>query len=224
MVNGIPILRNTLDRLARSGIEEAVLVVGYLGEMVRREAGDRVGRMRVTYRTNVNFETTNTTQSLWIGLAGHRQVMQDALIVEGDVFFDQDVLDGLLTSPYADATLVEKWHPALSGSVVELAADGCVRAWVHEKDRPRGFALDGTYKTVNLHKFSSGFLREHLHPALAVHVERGGTEPLETAMAQIVAGGGRVHAVEAGGRWCEVDDERDLQTADGMFGAAHAAR
>jgi NDP-sugar pyrophosphorylase family protein len=225
MVNGVPILRNTLDRLAQAGIEETVLVVGYLRDLVHSEAGERIGPMRVSYRTNVNFETTNTTQSLWIGLAAPRHVTHDVLIVEGDVYFDQRAIDSFLASPHADATLVEEWHPALSGSVVQLAGDRTVRAWLHEKHRPPGFPLAGTHKTVNLHKFSDGFVREHLFPTLTRHVERGGTDPIEAAMATIVADGGQVHAVDVAGRWCEVDDERDLQAAEEIFGGTvHAAR
>lgn len=222
-VNGTPILVSALERLEAAGVCEALLVVGYLADMVRRRLGTALGRMRISYRENRDFQNTNTSRSLWLGLDG---MDEDILVLEGDVVFDQHVLDDFLVSPHVDATLVQRWNPALDGSVVQVDADGSVHAWVHKKDRPPGFSLAGTYKTVNIHRFSRRFVRERLRPALWAEVTTdGGREPIETSFARIVQEGGRIHAVEVCGRWCEIDDEADLRTAEAMFdGASDAHR
>jgi NDP-sugar pyrophosphorylase family protein len=214
-VGATPIVVNALHHLEAVGVRETVLVVGYMADVVQHRVGSELGRMRIVYRTNNVFEATGTTRSLWLGLDGLRE---DVLVLEGDVFFDASVLARLLAAP-PDATLVERWTPRLDGSVVELDADANVRAWIHKKDRPPGFSPGGTYKTVNIHRFSRAFLDNEIRPALDFEIERdGGREPLETPLARIVAGGGRIHAVDAGGRWVEIDDENDLKAAEAMFG------
>lgn len=222
-VNGTPILVNALDRLAAAGIRDVVLVIGYLGSAIRDRIGARVGPIQVAYRENLEFARTNTTRSLHIGID---TLDGDVLVLEGDVFFEQRVVDEFLSRKEPDVTLVDRWRPDLDGSVVTVSPDGSVMAWVHKKDRPAGFALDGTYKTVNLHRFSRAFVGGWLRPALARHVAAdGGREPIETVFAEIVRNGGRIHAAEVHGAWVEIDDELDLRAAEALFqGATHGSR
>jgi len=222
-VNGTPILVNALDRLAVAGIRDVVLVIGYLGSAIRERIGARVGPIQIAYRENVEFARTNTTRSLHIGID---TVDGDLLVVEGDVFFEQRVVDEFLSLEERDVTLVDRWRPDLDGSVVTVSADGLVSAWVHKKDRPAGFGLEGTYKTVNLHRFSQAFVRGWLRPALARHVAAdGGREPIETVLAEIVRNGGPIRAADVRGAWVEIDDERDLRVAEVLFqGATHGSR
>jgi NDP-sugar pyrophosphorylase family protein len=221
-VNGGPILFNALHCLERANVCQTVLVVGHLDHVIRRRVGARVGAMRIDYRVNREYRTTSTSRSLWIGLA---QVDADVLVLEGDVYFESRVLDHFLEAPFRNATLVEAWNPSLNGSVVELGPSRTVRAWRHQTARGADFVLDGTYKTVNVHRFSRAFVRKRLRPALAREAARGGREPIETVFAQVVAEGGRIRAVPASGQWVEIDDEGDLQKAEAMFaGGRHEHR
>ena len=151
-VNGIPILANALDRVAEAGIADTTLVVGHLQDAIRTRIGDTWQSMTISYRTNDEYPTTSTSRSLWLAL---HDVDTETVVLEGDVFFSASALEELLASPAPDVTLVERWRPALDGSVVQLRPDGSVAAWVHKKDRPAGFVLACTYKTVNMHRFPS---------------------------------------------------------------------
>jgi len=222
-VNGVPILANALNWLADAGVPETMLVIGHLGDVIRTRIGDRWRSMTVSYKINTQYRTTGTTYSLWLAV---QQFEGGMAVLEGDVFFAARVLDQLLAAAEPDLTLVERWTPALDGSVVEVAGDGTVAAWVHKKDRPPGIDLERTYKTVNMHRFSAEFVRDRLRPALAEHVAAdGGREPIETVFAAMVRDGARIHAVEVSGPWAEIDDEHDLRTAEKMFqGAANEPR
>jgi choline kinase len=213
-VAGVPIVQNAIERLETAGIPEAILVTGYRQDAVRARLGDAFGRMRISYRSNDEYRSTNTSRSLFLGL---QDVRDDVVVLEGDVFFEQRVLDEVLQMPHANVTVVERWNPALDGSVVELDSERHVRRWVHKKDRPPGFALEGTFKTVNIHRLSRGFVDERLRPALDETMRDGGREPLETVFARVVEAGGRILAAEAAGRWVEIDDESDLQVAERLF-------
>jgi NDP-sugar pyrophosphorylase family protein len=232
-VNGTAILRNALEQLASLQFAETVLVVGYREDAIRQAVGDKLNGMRIRYRTNARFDSTGTAHSLQIGL---QNVDEDALLLEGDVYFDERALRHFLLAPHQNVTLVEAWNPMLDGSVVELGPGSLVRRWIHKDNRPPDFAPAGTYKTVNIHRVSRAFLREHLRPALDREAASGGTAPLEAVFDGIVRRWGAgssgstgsptaIHAVEVRGRWVEIDDERDLQRAEAIFaGAAHGSR
>ena len=217
-VNGTSILENALTCLEEAGISETVLVVGYRDDQIRARVGDAMGPMRIAYRANKDFRTTSTSRSLWLGLT---DVDDDVLVLEGDVFFEQSVLERFLAVPAFDATLVDPWRPGLDGSVVQIGPDRIVRAWLHKKEQPPGFPLDGTYKTVNVHRFSGAFVRTRLLPALTAQVSaNGGREPIETVFAGMVRDGAEIHAADVAGRWVEIDDETDLRSAIALFGGA----
>ena len=147
---------------------------------------------------------------------GLDQVRGDALVLEGDVFFDRTVLERFLAEPYADATLVERWHAQIDGSVVELGDDRFVSKWIHKSHRPANFRADGTFKTVNVHRLSRAFVDTHLRPALTSRTAPA-DEPLEASFARSVAANARIRAVEVRGCWVEIDDEDDLRKAEAVF-------
>jgi NDP-sugar pyrophosphorylase family protein len=214
-VNGTPILVNALRHLEAAGIRQTALVVGYRDSDIRAVVGDRLGAMAIGCHVNAEYHTTGTSRSLAIGLAAGEG---DVLVLEGDVFFEPRVLSALLAQPHADATVVEPWRPDLDGSVVTVGPSGVVGAWIHKKDRPPAFILEGTFKTVNLHRFSAGFVSERLRGALAAQVAMdGGREPIETVFAHLVREGARIQAIEAPGRWAEIDNEADLAAAQALF-------
>jgi NDP-sugar pyrophosphorylase family protein len=224
-VNGTPILVNALERLVAAGVRETIIVVGYRSRDVRDRAGDHAASMQIRYRENTDFSSTNTTRSLSIGLDGFPEA-GDVLVIEGDVFFEQRVLDGLMRVHEPEVTLVERWQSDLDGSVVTIAPDGSVTAWLHKKDRPSGASLDGTFKTVNIHRFTHAFVRRWLQPALASHVKTdGGREPIESVFADLVRNGVRIYGADVCGLWVEIDDESDLRAAEKRFpGASHGSR
>ena len=205
-VNGTPILVNALDRLLAAGVREAVIVVGYPGGRgpradwrARRPDADFVSRERRL--RNVEHHAVPST----IGVDG---VDRDILILEGDVFFDQRLIDHFLALRIPDGTAVERWRPGLDGSVVTVSPDGRVNAWIHKKDRPAGFGSTAHSRPSTCTGSRRMFVRAWLRPALAAQVARdGGGEPIETVFADIVRNGGWVHAVEVRGSWIEIDDE-----------------
>jgi len=220
-VNGVPIALNAVAMLAAAGVAQTTVVIGYCGDQLRAAIGHAVGAMRLRYEVNEHYASTGTARSLSVGLQG---LHGDVLVLEGDVFFERSVLEHFLCEPYSDATLVERWHEALDGSVVQVGTDACVERWVHKSQRPAGFRLEGTHKTVNLHRFSAGFVRECLRPALSSAAARA-TDAIEMSLARIVAGGARIRATEVRGRWVEIDDEHDLRRAETVFnGAADGPR
>jgi len=168
---------------------------------------------------NPCFAETGTSESLRLGLAAVGPSVE-VLVLEGDVVFEDALLELLTAGPRLTATVVEPWEPRLSGTFVDVDAQGIVTDWVHERDRPPGTPLKNKFKTVNLTRFSADDVRVFLAPALdRAAAEEGGRAPLETVMRRLVREVGvQIAAVPTGGlRWFEVDTPADLAVAEALF-------
>lgn len=216
-VNGKEIIFNALEKLNDLGIKETILVVGYLADQVKKRIGDSFGNMKIKYIINDIYDKTNTSESLW--RAVKKLNSDDILILEGDVFFDSNMLKQLTNDKRSDLTVVEKYKPTLDGSFVDVKND-IVIDWIHKKQRASDFVIETKYKTVNIHKFSKSFCEKTLIPILKKHVEeRNGTEPIEFVMKDIVTNtNSEIGAFEVGNiKWFEIDDVNDLAIAEKIF-------
>lgn len=218
-VNGVPIIKNALDNLSAIGIDEATLVIGYLGSEVKTEIGARHNGMNVRYVVNERYDETNTSYSLKKGLEATDEY--DVLyILEGDVFFEDALLRRVKDSKYSNATLLEPYNPQLDGTFVEIGKDGFVIDWTHKSMRGAGYTLEDKYKTINIHRFDKAFVDGTLRPTVdRVCDETGGKAPLENVMRDIVRqNGNAVFGLTSGGlKWFEIDDENDLKIAEEIF-------
>lgn len=218
-VNGIPILRNALSILEDEGIDEAILVVGYLADQIRETMGSCYGSMKITYVENIDYRTTNTSYSLLLGI-DNADSYDALLVIEGDVFFEQSILHALMLETYPEVTVLERYNSILDGSFVTLGDDGFVKDWRHKSLRPEGYTIEDKFKTVNIHKFTRKFVDNKLRPHLVVERKNNnGTKPLEHAMLQIVSNNPKLirGMVLSGQRWCEIDDQQDLNLAETIF-------
>ncbi len=218
-VNGVPILENALMHLSMEGISQVVLVVGYLKEQIRDRIGSHFADISVIYAENTIYDQTNTVYSLKKGL----EVLTDCdelLLLEGDVFFRREILDDLIAMEASNATVLEPYNDLLDGTFAELDAQGCVVDWMHKSMRPEDYDVSDKYKTVNIHKFSSAFIKDYLCPAMEeIEKERGIKQPLENVMQILVRKNPRLikGLVLNGQKWFEIDDQHDLEIAEKIF-------
>jgi choline kinase len=90
-VGGRTLISQMVDRLNRRGLKDITLVTGFKQELVRGELGGRVN-----YRHNPFFHVTNSIASLWFA----RDLLEDDTIVtNGDLFYEDQLLDALLRDP-----------------------------------------------------------------------------------------------------------------------------
>ena len=218
-VNGTPILKNALTILDREGIEEVVLVVGYLAGQIKETMGESFSGMKLTYVTNDIYDKTNTSASLLMGVQAVKD-FDELYILEGDVFFSPAVFDRLKNEEAADATVLEPYNTKLDGTFASIDESEYVTDWCHKSMRPEGYTLEDKFKTVNIHKFGSAFTEGILKPALEKSVsEKAGRDPLENVMMGIVRKDPRAvkGVVLRGEKWFEIDDSTDLAEAERIF-------
>lgn len=90
-IEGKTILRKTVEMLQKNNIEVAV-VVGYLHQQLRNE----LKGLNVSIYHNPFFRVTNSLGSLWFAKE-FIPADEDLLLINADVFWEQDILDVLLS-------------------------------------------------------------------------------------------------------------------------------
>ncbi len=215
-VHGVPILHNALRRLARAGVRQATIVVGYRKESIVRSCGTSFAGVEIDYCESSAFDRTGSAYSLW--LARHALV-QDTLLLEGDVFFEQDVLRRLLSDAKPDIAAVAPFDSMMTGSAVTLSPSGHVKT-IHMNQTVEDAARRELFKTINIFKLSAATLRGTLVPALEASISAGKTSAyVEQVLKHMVDERGlRLTAANCADlKWFEIDSEDDLRTAETIF-------
>ena len=216
-----PMLEYQMEYLDRAGLSECVIVVGYLGDMVRRRLGSRFGRMNITYVTNEVYDRTNNIYSLWLA---RRELDDDVLLLEGDLLYEYGLLQDLLSKQRGNVAVVDRFRPPMNGTVI-LAKDGVSTAMVLKSQQSPDFDYRRALKTVNIYTLTRERLSAAVVPELDAYVSRGLTgEYYEAVMAELIARGELQMAVHLTGRrmWTEIDTEEELREAEKQFAGLFA--
>ena len=82
------LIHRTIDILKRHSIDDITLVVGFKKELFMKEFPD------LDYVVNPDFATTNTANSLYLGLKDNES--KNVLVMNGDVYADEAVFDRII--------------------------------------------------------------------------------------------------------------------------------
>ena len=214
-VNGKPIMQYQLESIEECGISECLIVVGFKAEKVERHFGSQFRDTKLIYIKNDWFEETNNIYSLW--LAG-RHLLEDIILLEGDVLFEPRLLEKILRSPHPNLAVVDTFKPPMNGTII-FANLGIATAMILKKNQPVDFDYRGALKTVNIYSFSRVTFQDHLLPALEVSVSKSQTDQFyEASIAQLIAQGDLQLATHliGNGNWAEIDEPGDIRVAEKM--------
>lgn len=99
-IAGQPILRYQIAALRQCGVDDIVIVVGYLAEHIRDYVDSSV-----TLVENREYATTNSSYSLWLA----RQHMSNGFLhLNSDLLFEPAMLRTLLEAPDENAIIVDR--------------------------------------------------------------------------------------------------------------------
>ena len=158
-INGISIMRNTLEILEKCKIKETIIVVGHFENKIKDTFGDKYKSMKMTYEKNSIWDKTNNTYSL---LLAEKHMNEDILIIEADILFEYRIMEKLLNSPFRNAAVVDHYMSLLEGCVVSLSEDGLINAMYRKSDQLNDFDYSDKYKTVNIYKISKSLVDKML--------------------------------------------------------------
>ncbi len=208
-VNGKPILGHIIDSLIGNGVDDIVIVTGYLSETIKTFCQEAYPEHSFTFVDNATYDSTNNLYSLYLA---RKHLTDDTFILNGDLVFDPSVIrrmkDTAVTSVAVD---VGRYMEESMKVVVEDGAIKSISKKITEQDA-YGCSID-VYK----------FTRRDL-PTLVRELEKtieGGTltEWTEAALDRLFAAGAiKARAFPIGAaRWSEIDNLVDLHDAETLF-------
>jgi len=102
-LRGKTLLERALSALSLAGIKDAVIVVGYLSDMIRRKIGDAYDGVRVRYVVNDQYHK-GAILSLW---SAREEFNDDILIMDADVLFPVAMISRLVHSLQPNCFLLD---------------------------------------------------------------------------------------------------------------------
>jgi glucose-1-phosphate thymidylyltransferase len=137
-VAGKPIIGHILDRLVENGVDEASIIIGYLGDKIKEY-------VESNYRMRLDFIEQEERQGLGQAIYSARGTFgsDPILIILGDTIFEFD-LSGLLKSKHSAIGLKEVEDPRRFG--VAALQDGYVERLFEKPEKPpTNLAVVGLY-------------------------------------------------------------------------------
>ncbi|MEX2246763.1 MAG: phosphocholine cytidylyltransferase family protein [Dehalococcoidia bacterium] len=204
-LRGRLIINHVLDALQAAGVDDAVIVVGYCGDQVRRALADLSPcGMRLRFVENDDYLAGNA-RSLW---AAREALAGSFVLAMSDHIFDPSLLRSLVHQADGRCRLAVD-HSVADGRRVDEATRAQVEGGLVVdlgKAIPRWNALDtGAF-------WCSQGVFDAITPAM-----RDGE--LGDVFASLARSGGLDAVDVTGRRWIDIDTAEDLRQADAMIGA-----
>ena len=216
-VNGIPLIERMLKQLDQYDLEKIILVTGHQGDKLHSFADSLSLHTPITYIDNPDYQTTNNIYSLY--LAREHLLMDDTLLLESDLIFEQEVLTQIIEHPYPNLALTAPFESWMDGTVVLLDEQDNIKKFLTRKDF-RFEDIHSYYKTVNIYKFSRSFSTSHYVPFLEAYSKALGNNEYYEQVLKVISLLDD-HDLKAtrleNGFWYEIDDEQDLDIAESIF-------
>lgn len=216
-VNGVTLIDRMLHQIERQHLSRIVIVVGYEGQKLMDYISTLDISTPIVYVSNPIYDKTNNIYSLY--LAKDYLCMEDTLLFESDLIFEDAVLEALVEDPRDTLALVDKYESWMDGTCVKLGNDDSIEAFVPGKQF--NFSeIDQYYKTVNIYKFAKHFSQTHYVPFLEAYSKALGNNEYYEQVLRVIT---MLDEPEIRGKrlsgqlWYEIDDIQDLDIAESMF-------
>jgi choline kinase len=184
------LLERTFDALLAGGIDDIVVVTGFLGSQIKDFVGKTFRNLDVTFVHNESYASTNNIYSLWLAKA----YMGNGgfLLLDSDIYFDRALITALLESPAPDALALNR-HP-LGEEEIKVIVDPANRIVGISKTCSIEAAAG---ESIGIEKISSGYA-EALFGELDVMIKEEKMENVfyEKAFERLAAKGITFEAVD----------------------------
>lgn len=216
-VNGITIIERALRILDKRCLSRIIIVIGYKG----RNLIDYIDTLNIatpiSYINNPVYDKTNNIYSLM--LAEEYLCMEDTLLLESDLIFEEKVIGALLDDDRPNLALVDKFESWMDGTCMELDDEDCITNFISGKHLK--FAdKEKYYKTVNMYKFSRSFSANTYVPFLTAYMKSVGENEYYESVMKLIAllESKEIRAKRLTGQvWYEIDNIQDLNIAESIF-------
>ena len=217
-IQGRSLIEWQIDELAKCGIDEVTVVLGYRADKVERILGKRYGSHRVRTIYNAAYAVSDNLVSCW---AAHDEMDADFVLLNGDTLFEADVVKSLLETREQPVTVVVSHKSDYDDDDMKVELDGCRLVKIGKDLLPD--QVDGESIGMILFRDQGPILfrnaiekalnnpSAHTKWYLSVIDEMARTMPIWTCSTK-------------GLRWCEVDYPADLKQAELVVSACSRRR
>lgn len=219
LVNGITIMENCLNCLIDLGITKTIIIVGYKAQNIINHIGYNYKGMEIVYERNELYETTNNIYSLW---HARFHFNTNCLLIEGDVFFDRELISRLLSQePSRNYAVTSQFKENLEGTVIEINKNNKIKKFQNStKISNKQKLTRKIHKTVNIYLLTKSFLEKQFINFIEKKILEGYTglyyEELFGEMVEKKET--EFWAVDCSDlKWVEIDNLNDLSIAEKIF-------
>ena len=216
-VNGVSLIERALSSLDKLHLNQIVIVDGYACEKLHAYIAELNPKTKIVYVNNPIYDKTNNIYSLW--LAKDFLCNDDTLLLESDIIFEHEVLEGLYSDERKDLALVAKYEDWMDGTCLKLNEDDSIKAFIPGKEFNENEKSE-YYKTVNFYKFSKEFSKNLYIPEVENHRNTfGDNEYYEAALGKLIKDDSaciKARRLE-NRKWYEIDNAFDLEAASKLF-------
>ena len=125
-INGVPLITHTVKMLVKMGFD-VVVCVGYRQQLIK----DALKDYEVKYYYNPFYEVSNSIGSLWLA---REELTGEAIMMNADVYFSEDILQMLLEDKRDAVLLADKTRCATGDYFFSTTDTGAIRKY--GKDLP----------------------------------------------------------------------------------------
>jgi L-glutamine-phosphate cytidylyltransferase len=217
----LPILGQTIiewqiNELAKCGIDQVIVVLGYRADKVERILNSRYGTHRVRTIYNAAYAVSDNLVSCW---SAHDEMDDDFILLNGDTLFEAAVLKRLLGTGEHPVTVVVSQKNEYDADDMKVELDGCRLVKIGKDLIPD--QVDG--ESIGMIMFRDQgpmMFREAIQTAL-----RDPTSQTKWYLSVIDEMAHRIPVWTCsinGLQWCEVDYQADLLQAEKVVTACGA--
>lgn len=217
-VAGKKLIDHAIDALLKVGIKRFVIVTGYQGENLKKYVTEKYSNvLEIVFVENKDYALTNNIYSFY--LAKSELLKDDTILLESDLIYDYKIIKGVLDYPCDNVAAVAKYKSWMDGTCVTVDENDEIRSFVG-KEGLDFLNPDKYFKTVNIYKFSKGFMENVYFPFLEAYMKAFGLNSYYETTLKIICKlpVKMIKAYEIGSLpWYEIDDEQDLIIANIIF-------
>lgn len=206
------LLEHSLDNLKKNGINEAIIVIGYLGKLIKEKIGTSYNGMGIRYVENEEYSTTGHAYSLY---KTKGFVNADTLLIEGDLLYESDAIRFILEQPEGNVILTTEISG--SGDEVPIYVDKHNNlAYLKHPQRNEAINAKGEKligELVGILKFSKDFLSKVYEEAEKEYTKGNKDQYYEEAVFKASKSIPIKCALKKQLTWIEIDNIKDLNKA-----------
>lgn len=212
------IIERIINGLLTNGINDIVVVTGYLADTLKSYLLERYPQVNFTFVHNARFRETNNIYSLALAMNAI-EIDDDILLIESDLIYEPAVIRRIITSPYPNVALLDKFRSGMDGTVVSVAND-VITNIIPPHLQDVKFDFSDKYKTLNIYKFSKAFCLKTFRKLLTYYSQTIDDNCYYELILGILIYVQQevIHAeILQGETWAEVDDPNDLRVSEFLF-------